>query len=164
MNNLEALIECYLDICQYEKKLSQDTLKAYRTDLAQFRAFVGGAEVSRDLLSQYIKYLNNSFAPRSVKRKLASLRAFYRLMETREAISQNPFEKLQIHIQAPRQLPRTIPEHIIRDLLEAAYMEYQPGAGTVLRDILVLELLFGTGIRVSELCALSPQTVQLGAP
>lgn len=163
MNNLEALIECYLDICQYEKKLSQDTLKAYRTDLAQFRAFVGGAEVSRDLLSQYIKYLNNSFAPRSVKRKLASLRAFYRLMETREAISQNPFEKLQIHIQAPRQLPRTIPEHIIRDLLEAAYMEYQPGAGTVLRDILVLELLFGTGIRVSELCALSPQTVQLGA-
>ena len=107
MNNLEALIECYLDICQYEKKLSQDTLKAYRTDLAQFRAFVGGAEVSRDLLSQYIKYLNNSFAPRSVKRKLASLRAFYRLMETREAISQNPFEKLQIHIQAPRQLPRT---------------------------------------------------------
>ena len=38
MNNLEALIECYLDICQYEKKLSQDTLKAYRTDLAQFRA------------------------------------------------------------------------------------------------------------------------------
>ena len=42
MNNLEALIECYLDICQYEKKLSQDTLKAYRTDLAQFRAFVGG--------------------------------------------------------------------------------------------------------------------------
>lgn len=36
MNNLEALIECYLDICQYEKKLSQDTLKAYRTDLAQF--------------------------------------------------------------------------------------------------------------------------------
>ena len=42
-------------------------------------------------------------------------------------------------------------------------MEYQPGAGTVLRDILVLELLFGTGIRVSELCALSPQTVQLGA-
>ena len=100
MNNLEALIECYLDICQYEKKLSQDTLKAYRTDLAQFRAFVGGAEVSRDLLSQYIKYLNNSFAPRSVKRKLASLRAFYRLMETREAISQNPFEKLQIHIAA----------------------------------------------------------------
>ena len=59
MNNLEALIECYLDICQYEKKLSQDTLKAYRTDLAQFRAFVGGAEVSRDLLSQYIKYLKN---------------------------------------------------------------------------------------------------------
>ena len=63
MNNLEALIECYLDICQYEKKLSQDTLKAYRTDLAQFRAFVGGAEVSRDLLSQYIKYLNKTANP-----------------------------------------------------------------------------------------------------
>ena len=83
-------------------------------------------------------------------------------METREAISQNPFEKLQIHIQAPRQLPRTIPEHIIRDLLEAAYMEYQPGAGTVLRDILVLELAVGTMNPVPSLCASLPKPSSLG--
>ena len=55
MNNLEALIECYLDICQYEKKLSQDTLKAYRTDLAQFRGGQPGSaepvyQISEQLL------------------------------------------------------------------------------------------------------------------
>ena len=57
MNNLEALIECYLDICQYEKKLSQDTLKAYRTDLAQFRAFVGGQPGSAEPVYQISEQL-----------------------------------------------------------------------------------------------------------
>lgn len=163
MNNLEILIARYLDICQYEKKLSHDTLKAYRIDLAQFSDFVGDAAITRDFLRGYIKHLNETFAPRSVKRKLASLRAFFYNMEEREEIMQNPFEKLHIHIQTPRQLPRTIPEHIVHDLLQAAYGAYSPGAVNVLRDILVLELLFGTGIRVSELCSLSPQAVQLGA-
>ena len=162
MNDLELLIARYLDICQYEKKLSSDTLKAYRIDLKQFNVFVGDADITKDFLSSYVKYLNETFAPRSVKRKLASLRAFFYSMEEREEGIQNPFEKLHIHIQAPRQLPRTIPEYIVHDLLQTAYKEYRPGAVTVLRDILVLELLFGTGIRVSELCSLSPQTVQLG--
>ena len=161
MNDLEALTRLYLDMCRYEKRLSPDTLKAYRIDLAQFKAFVGEQAVTRDLLGGYMKYLNKTFAPRSVRRKLASLRAFYRTMEEQERIEHNPFEKLRVHIQRPKQLPRIIPENVVQALLEAAYEEYRPDAVFVLRDIVVLELLFNTGMRVSELCALSPQTVQL---
>lgn len=161
MSNLESLIARYMDICECEKKLSPDTLKAYRIDLTQFQLFAGETELTKDLLSLYVKHLNGCYSPRSVKRKLASLLAFFRMMEERELIDQNPFEKLRFHIQTPKQLPRTIPERIVQDLLSEAYREYRPGAEAVLRDILVLELLFGTGMRVSELCALSPQTVQL---
>ena len=163
MSNLEELVVFYLELCQYEKKLSQDTLKAYRIDLRQFACFCAGREGGKDLISSYIKYLNETFSPRSVKRKLASVRAFYHTMEELEQIPQNPFDKLRFHIQYPRQLPRTIPEDLVHALLCEAYSEYRRQGEDlrVLRDIVVLELLFSTGIRVSELCKLSPQTVQL---
>ena len=163
MSNLDELVVFYLELCQYEKKLSQDTLKAYRIDLRQFACFCAGREGGKDLISSYVKYLNETFSPRSVKRKLASVRAFYHTMEELEQIPQNPFDKLRFHIQYPRQLPRTISEDLVQDLLCEAYSEYRRRGEDlrVLRDIVVLELLFSTGIRVSELCKLSPQTVQL---
>ena len=163
MSNLEELVVFYLELCQYEKKLSQDTLKAYRIDLRQFTCFCAGREEGKDLISSYVKYLNETFSPRSVKRKLASVRAFYHTMEELEQIPQNPFDKLRLHIQYPRQLPRTIPEDLVQALLREAYSEYRRRGEDlrVLRDIVVLELLFSTGIRVSELCKLPPQTVHL---
>lgn len=163
MPNFDELLAFYLELCQYEKKLSPDTLKAYRIDLRQFALFCAGQEQDKALISNYVKHLNESFAPRSVKRKLASVRAFYHTMEELEKIPQNPFDKLRFHIQYPRQLPRTIPEDLVQALLREAYSEYRRRGEDlrVLRDIVVLELLFSTGIRVSELCKLSPQTVQL---
>lgn len=152
----------YLETAQYERKLSPDTLKAYRIDLRQFTEFVEGEWPDKELLSLYIKHLNSRFAPRSVKRKLASVRAFYHELEFSGAISENPFHKLHVRIPAPRQLPRVIPERIVRSLLKSAYDAYLPGRREVLRDIVVLELLFSTGLRVSELCALSQDTFLLG--
>lgn len=163
MPNIDELLAFYLELCQYEKKLSPDTLKAYRIDLRQFALFCAGQEQDKALISNYVKHLNESFAPRSVKRKLASIRAFFQTMEDLEKIQYNPFNKFRFHIQYPRQLPRTIPEDIVRALLHEAYSEYQNSnkALCVLRDIVVLELLFSTGIRVSELCKLTPETVLL---
>ena len=77
-------------------------------------------------------------------------------------LEENPFHKLHIRIQSPKQLPRTIPGQIVRDMLQSAYDEYSPVKRSVLRDILVLELLFSTGLWVSELCSLSVGTFLLG--
>lgn len=161
MLTLSDSIYQYLEAAQYERKLSPDTLKAYRIDLRQFSEFVGGKWPDKELLSLYIKYLNENFAPRSVKRKLASIRAFYHELEFNEMIMDNPFQKLHIRIQTPQQLPRVIPEQVVQDLLKCAYAAYLPGRREVLRDIVVLELLFSTGLRVSELCALSRDTFLL---
>lgn len=161
MKSLSESIAAYLEAGKYERKLSPDTLKAYRIDLRQFSEFVNGAWPNHDLLSGYIKHLNQNFAPRSVKRKLASVRAFYHELKLSGALDENPFDKLHIRIQSPKQLPRIIPNQIVHDLLQSAYDTYTPSHRDVLRDIVVLELLFSTGLRVSELCALSKDTFLL---
>lgn len=161
MRTLSSLIADYLEIGEYEKQLSPDTIKAYRIDLRQFVDFTENAWADKDTLNQYIKHLNQHFAPRSVKRKLASVRAFYHEMEMNGELEQNPFNKLHIRIHSPQQLPRIIPEQIVQALLQSAYDAYAQGGREVLRDIVVLELLFSTGLRVSELCALSKDTFLL---
>ena len=157
METLRSLIDHYLDAAACEKKLSPDTIKAYRIDLKQFAAFADDTMVNKEVLSQYIKYLNQRFAPRSVKRKLASVRAFYNELSLSGTLEVNPFDKLRIKIHSPQQLPRIIPQQIVKSLLQNAYDAYSPGKLTVLRDIVVLELLFSTGLRVSELCSLTKE-------
>ena len=162
MQTLSSLIADYLEVGKYEKQLSPDTIKAYRIDLGQFLEFTGGVWPDKDVLNQYIKHINQTFAPRSVKRKLASVRAFYHEMELSGELDENPFDKLHIRIQSPKQLPRIIPEQVVQALLQSAYDSYISGCRETLRDIVVLELLFSTGLRVSELCALSKDSFQLG--
>lgn len=117
MKSLPESIADYLETGKYERKLSPDTLKAYQIDLRQFSEFVNGTWPDRGLLSNYIKHLNQNYAPRSVKRKLASIRAFYHELELNGALEENPFGKLYIRIQSPKQLPRIIPSQIVHDLL-----------------------------------------------
>lgn len=162
MSNIEREVKRYLQVCQFEKQLSVDTLKAYRIDLRQFAAFAADDVVDKMLMGKFVAHLNAKFAPRSVKRKLASVRAFYQYLEENEMIPESPFRRLHLHIQPPRQLPRIIPEETVRALLETAYQRYESVHDRwVLRDILVLELLFSTGVRVSELCHLTWETFRL---
>lgn len=120
MQTLSQSIVQYLEMCEYERNLSADTLKAYRIDLRQFSEFMKGEWADRDMLNRYIKHLNVCFSPRSVKRKLASVRAFYHELEYNGILEENPFHKLHIRIQSPKQLPRTIPGHLVHDLLHEA--------------------------------------------
>ncbi|WP_305117606.1 tyrosine-type recombinase/integrase [Acutalibacter muris] len=159
MNKLAEKMERYFIICKDEKRLSKDTLKAYETDLKQFVRFVAGRKVDKELLSLYLQHLNKEFAPRSAKRKMASVRAFFHELEYREELEENPFEKLRIKMQMPKQLPRIIPEESVKAILQKAYGLYGRERNRwVLRDIVVMELLFSTGVRVSELCKLTPDT------
>ncbi len=161
METLSELAAWYLKRAERENNLSPDTLKAYRIDLGQFMAFAGGREVDKALLSRYVQHLNQTFAPRSVKRKLASVHTFYQTLLENELLEHSPFEKLHIHIHAPKQLPRVIPEDVVEGLLRRVYQGDISSDHWRLRDLVVLELLFSTGVRVSELCKLSQETVTL---
>lgn len=169
MKITEELIQTYLSYCRDQKQLSGKTLKAYRADLFQFLSFTSANdyELDRPGLNSYISELHKKYKPRSVRRKLASLKAFCNYLVYEDILAENPFLKVRTSFQEPHLLPRTIPLKTIQALFGAAYQArnnaspetYQYKAA--LRDIAVLELLFATGIRVAELCSLKACDINL---
>lgn len=117
-------------------------------------------------IETYISSLHTLYKPRTVKRKIASIKAFYHHLEYRDIISITPFAKLQTRFREPLILPKTIPLHTIEQLLTEIYTQHS-NAGTpyqkmhTLRDAAIIELLFMTGIRISELCSLSNNSINL---
>lgn len=169
MNNLQNHIEHYLKYCSTQKRLDRKTLKAYRIDLRQFSEqlpVTEPSELTSTTLETYVSKLHQQYAPKTVKRKIASLKAFFRHLEYREIMIHNPFNKLQLKFRESIVLPKTIPIHTIETLLNTLYNQYNNVSNShqrkhSLRDIAVIELLFATGIRVSELCTIPYQNIDL---
>ena len=170
MKNLENLIAAYLKNCKTIKKLDKKTLKAYRIDLDQFRIFIQKYPdfIDKAFLNEYIALLHEKFQPRTAKRKIAVIKAFYHYLMNEEKIALNPFDKINVKFREPLRLPRTIPESTIITFISTMYKQralattkYQ--SNTILRDITVIELLFATGIRVSELCTLTKQQIDMSS-
>ncbi len=169
MNTLETNIQRYLFHCKEQRRLDDKTLKAYRIDLTQFSQLVKAehiAELNVDVLEKYIATLHQSYKPKTVKRKIASAKAFFHFLEYKDIIQLNPFHKLQLRFREPVILPKTIPLHTIEQLLITMY-DALYNAATIyqkrkaLLDIAIVELLFSTGIRISELCKLNLDDIDL---
>ena len=118
------------------------------------------------MLEKYIATLNKEYKPRTVKRKIASIKAFYSYLEYKEYIEKNPFNKVKVKIREPVILPKTIPLYTVETFLATIYKQ-QKEANTIyqkrnaLRDAAVIELLFATGLRISELCSLRKNDINL---
>ncbi len=167
--SIESLIRSYLNHCRFEKGLDGKTLKAYKIDLLQYVTYAKEENnvFIKETLQSYIVYLHSRYKVKTVKRKIASLKAFFNYLEYEDLISENPFSKLRIKLHEPFLLPRTIPLASIDALLRCAYQQASEkskdryGYRANLRDIAILELLFATGMRVSELCSLRSENVNL---
>lgn len=169
MNTFIPITEKYLEYCKSQKKLDNKTIKAYRIDLKQFETFLNNTDVhslSVADIENFIGYLHRNFKPKTVKRKLASLKAFFRYLEYKSIIEINPFNKIKTKFREPLPLPKTIPLHTIESLLSTMYKEYSLAHTAyqkkrALLDIAVSETLFSTGMRISELCNLKISDVEL---
>ena len=168
MQNLQQLISQYLAFCKYQKTLNEKTLKAYGIDLSQYTDYMSKTDMqlSRSNLTAYIAALHQKYKPKSAKRKIASLKAFFSYLEYEEILLENPFAKIKVKFQEPVLLPRTITTQNIQKLFKNTYQLLAEAATdyrkrTLIRDIAVLELLFSTGLRVSELCSLSSRDINL---
>ncbi len=169
MDNLQNYMENYLKYCQVQKRLDEKTLRAYRTDLAQFCEHTQSSdilEITPDVLENFFADLHQKYKPKTVKRKIASLKALFHYFEYKDLIVQNPFNKIQIKFREPVLLPKTIPLYNLEAFLSTIYKQtsnaktdYQ--RRNALRDAAVIELLFATGIRISELCSLHADDVNL---
>ena len=167
--NLQKEIVAYLHYCEFQKKLSALSIKAYTIDLQQFNEYVSVTSenaFTKETLSGYMKELHKKYAARTTKRKLASLRAFLNYLEFEEILDTNPIRKIRTKFQEPKELPKTISLRFIEQLLIAAKGEQKLattdfGVFVALRDRTILEMLFATGMRVSELCSLKTSDINL---
>ena len=166
-------IEPYLMRCTTGKRLSPNTVRVYKMDLYQYKSYLEKTkslslspdEITKHMLQEYISYMNEKFAVKTVKRKIASLRGFFSYLEDEGYIEINPFLRLHLRIKEPRTLPKVMNLDEMRNILKAVYsntieLSYDTrnnGKGFIAdflhyRDIFVVELLFASGIRVQELC------------
>ena len=174
MKEIKECIEEFLFHCQYEKNLSPRTLNSYQLDLRQFTDFLKAGNHTSDIhhldkviLKDYIKRLYSQ-KPKTIKRKIATLKALFNFLEFEDTISINPFRKIKIQIKEPRELPTVMTLDEVRDIFKAAQQHRRsikkstsPRYNEACRDIAILELLFATGIRVSELCSLKADRIDL---
>ena len=167
MQELSIEIENYLTVCHDLKGLSPLTLKAYRIDLKQFNVFMQHKEcLSKECIIEYIDVLHKQYKPKSAKRKIACIKAFYHYLEMENIIILNPFHKIKIKYKEPIVLPKIIPISNVESIIKYAYHQHYSAitsyqTETTLRNLLVIELLFSTGMRVSEISNLKIKNVDL---
>ena len=169
MNNLQTHINNYLEYCKHNKRLDEKTLKAYRIDLSQFRLLVEFNDISNIThhnLENILSKLHEKYKPRTAKRKIASIKAFFHHLEYNDVIEINPFNKMHIKFREPFILPKVIPLPLIEQLLKYVYQVHNSATTTyrkekTLQDVAIFELLFSTGMRISELCLLKSTDVDL---
>lgn len=157
------MVTFFLQHIKYEKRCSHHTLTAYRTDIEQFAAYLQESyelaspeRADAQMVRSWIASLSEAkLDNRSINRKIATLRAFFDFLLRQRVIEQDPMLKTKA-LKTDRTLPQFVKEPEMTNLLDK--VEFPEGfAG--MRDKLVMELLYGTGIRLSELIGLKDSDV-----
>jgi integrase/recombinase XerD len=161
---VSARVDEYLSHLQFERRLAAHTLESYGRDLADLGRFAAARErpidqlTRRDLETWVRDLMADGRSPRSVARAVASMRGFYRFLTVHGHVAVNP----AVDLQAPKAwkvLPKFLPIAAVDRLLHAPDISTPRG----LRDRALIEVLYATGLRVSELVGLRPQDLHLDA-
>jgi integrase/recombinase XerD len=168
----EAMADFFLH-CMYEKNLSIKTIKFYKIDLLQFITFIELRHfplqvnaIDKGHIKAYLKELS-VWKPKTIKRKIATLKALFNYLDFEGYIVANPLRKLRIKIKEPAMLPKALTLAESSALLTKAYaaivheVELSHAYLEALRNAVVIELLFATGARVSEIADLRRSSVDL---
>lgn len=151
----EGNIQSFIDYLKIERNYSPHTISNYRRDLVFLVDFLKGKAADRLSAREYLLTLDkNKFSRRSIARKLSAARSFFRFLMREKLVRQNPFVNL-LTPRLPRKLPNFLYPEEINSLLEAPDLRSPPG----LRDRALLEFLYGTGIRVTEITRLNTQAI-----
>lgn len=154
-------ISSYLTYCKTHKRLSKHTVRAYKNDLEQFY---------RSGENDVIEYINNlakaNIKTSTLKRKIACLKTFYKYLEFEDLIAQNPFYQMRFQFRSEKGLPKVIPVNELKliyfhlqERLSASNTKYQKEKAQ--RNLLIVSLLLSTGVRISELCNLTIDHIDL---
>ena len=159
------MIDSFLNYLQYEKWCSPHTLTSYQTDLAQFHTYLKDTgEFKEPELADFlsvrgwvVSLVDNGISPKSVNRKIATLRAFYKYLLKKGIVMDDPTLKVK-SLKVGKPLPPFVEESRLNQVLDTFDF---PTDFSGIRDRLVMELLYGTGIRLSEMIGLRDGEVSL---
>ncbi|MFQ5740239.1 MAG: site-specific tyrosine recombinase XerD [Acidobacteriota bacterium] len=151
---VDRAFEAYLNYLRIERGVAVNTVEAYRRDTRDFLSFLETrrcelGQVDRSLLSAYLQHLYGHLAARSVMRKIVSLRSFFRFLLLDGYLNHDPTETLE----SPRTW-RSLPHYLTREEVDALLSIPDLGTPHGLRNRAMLEVLYATGLRVSELVGL----------
>jgi integrase/recombinase XerC len=157
------LVNFFLVHLRVERRLSNHTVTAYENDLKQFLAFIGLetdiTKINSDLIRGWLIHLSDNTQNRSINRKLATLRTFFKFLLRRDDRQDNPMSSIKM-IKTKKKLPQFLRESDIEPLFNTPIDIH---SFVDLRDQLILYLLYGTGIRLAELISLQRGQVNLHA-
>ena len=161
MNLTRMAFDSFLNYLRVEKGLATNTITAYRSDIEEFLAFLKDREkelkgVQHLDLTRFLQRLYERLSPRSVMRKIVSLRAFFKFLVLDGYLELNPAQNLE----TPR-VWHTLPEYLTRQEVEALLSGPDLESPHGMRDRCMLEVLYATGLRVSELVRLKLNEVNL---
>ncbi len=161
MTGQERIFLSYLNYLQVERGLSANTLQAYRRDILDFLSFVNDrklelSEIGKGELSSYLQTLYSRLSARSVARKIVSLRSFYRYLLLDKHVNEDPTENLD----SPRTW-RSLPKYLTLPEVDLLLQQPDVTVPLGLRDRTMLEVLYATGLRVTELVRLKAAEVNL---
>lgn len=173
MKSLAQAIPSFLQHCRYEKNLSDKTIYFYQIDLLQFSAFMvrnGYSETIWDIskleLKHYLKEIS-IWKVKTVKRKVATIKAMFNYLEYEDFIPNNPARKLKISLKEPITLPKALDKGEAKAILKESYHSISKAPVESyaylekVRNAAVIELLFSTGGRVSEISNLKKSDINL---
>lgn len=157
------LVNFFLDHLSIERRLSSHTITSYSTDLEQFTAFIAPTELSHVQALTIRKWLislsDDSIQNRSINRKLATLRTFYKYLLRSGKIAENPMTSIRM-VKTTKKIPQFVRESEMENLVNNQKIATNFSEA---RDELILFLLYGTGIRLAELISLQNNQVNLAA-
>ena len=150
---MQSIIKDFLEYLEYQKNYSQHTIKNYKDDLILFTCFLEQEQindlnnVTYELVRKYLKYLNEqNYKAKSIARILSSLRGLFKYAYSNKLIKSNPMTLIATP-KIEKKLPKYLEYNEVEKLLEAPNLKTDLG----IRDYVILEILYSTGIRVSEL-------------
>jgi integrase/recombinase XerC len=155
-------IDHFLLFLKNEKGYSENTLVSYRDDLLTLIHFLNREsfgellEVSHRIARYYIASLHENYKPKSIARKISSLRTFYDFYISEEEIELNPFDSVEL----PKKDKR-LPKFIYPKEIESIFDTIKRSKPLGFRDYILFEFLYGTGVRVSELVAIKLKDIDL---
>lgn len=162
MDGMSALADAYLSHLQLERRLSDNTVESYGRDLAALEAFAAAREQTSATLDQAAldafvrERMMEGRSPRSVARLVASVRGYYRYLVLNRHVAANPADDLR----APRAW-KTLPKYLSVEEVDRLLAAPDVGTARGLRDRALIELLYATGLRVTELVELKPADLHI---